>query len=230
MNYYGSLVVIAILGLSSVLLARYDYQHPTSAASGVEPTIGTTWYSVVSFDICGTSGSLLPAQVKPTGGFAVGPNDVIRISPVSAADAGNHATVSQFADEYPGFIASSSELAIPIKSSLTTAATTYHNGELCPASSKYPKQAGEIQYAYWRSFGQKTPTVTTNPSSIKFSNQMELTVAFIPKGATPPRPSTAGVNEMVMSNAQNANTTTTTTLVPATTTTLANTTTTTVKK
>src|SRR5665213_3541866 len=36
-NYYGILVVIVVLGLATTILARYDYQHPASAASGTPP-------------------------------------------------------------------------------------------------------------------------------------------------------------------------------------------------
>lgn len=210
-NYYGSLVVIVVLGIVSIVYARYDYQHPTAAsqsASG-QPTIGTTWFSVASFDICGVNQALLQPYGVGSAGFAVGTNDVIRIKPVSSADAGSHATVAQFANEYPGFIASSTNLTVPVKTGTKHTTVSYHNGLLCPASSKYAKQAGQIEYAYWRNFGQTTPTIVTDPSKIKFSNLMELTIAFLPKGVAPLRPASAGVNAMVSDNATAATTTTT---------------------
>ncbi len=211
LNYYGALVVIAVLGLASVVLSRYDYQHPsTSQASGTPPTIGTTWFAGLSMDICGVNQALLPADPTYKGGFQLDKNDVIRIAPVSAADSGNHATVGQFANEYPGLIASSTELALPLKNGMPTAATTYRNGLLCPAGSPFAKKAGTIEYAYWTSFGQSAPTITTNPSSIKFTNQMEITLAFLPKGAVPARPGAATVTDMVQANAAAATATTTT--------------------
>jgi len=226
-NYYGALVVIAVLGIASVVLARYDYQNPSSAVSGTPPAVGTTWFSAVSFDICGVNESLLPADPTYRGGFTVGQNGVIRIAPASAADSGNHATVAQFANEYPGLVASSSQLAIPVKNGIPTAATTYHNGVLCPKGKGVPAnlsgKPASIEYAYWRTFGQTTPTITTDPSSIKFSNEMELTMAVLPKGAVPARPSTAQVDAMVAANATSSVTTTT---LPVTTTTQAATTTT----
>jgi hypothetical protein len=234
MNYYGILVVIVILGMASIVLSRYDYQHPSVASAGPAPTVGTTWYSVVSFDICGVNQALLPADTTAHEGFLVGKNDVIRISPLSAADAGNNATVSQFALEYPGFLASSTELAIPVKGGVATAATTYRNGLLCPKSSKYAGQSSRIEYAYWRTFSQKNPTITTNPASIKFSNEMELTIAVLPKSAPVLQPSAASIIAMVSANAQNGVTTTTTasgttTSTSTTTTTVQGTTTTTTK-
>jgi hypothetical protein len=235
-NYYGTLVVIVVLGMASVVLARYDYQHPVAASAGTPPAIGTTWFSVVNFDICGVNESLL--QADPTykgGGFTVGNDDVIRLSPLSAADSGNNATVGQFALEYPGLVASSSQLAIPLKDGVATAASTYHNGDLCPKNSAYANKPGQIEYAYWRNFGQSTPTITTNPSSIKFSNEMELTMAFVPKGVTPSRPNAASVAAMVNANTASAVTTTTvastsTTSSTTTSTTTTSTTTTTTAK
>ena len=82
---------------------------------------------------------------------------MIKISPVSAADAGNNATLSQFADEFPGLIASSTELAVPTATGTANAATTYHNGGRARRKSKYAGQIGKIPYAYWSHFGQKTP-------------------------------------------------------------------------
>jgi len=234
-NYYGILVVIVVLGLSSVVLARYDYQNPTAAPAGTPPAIGTTWFAASTFDICGSNSSLLIPNPVSKGGFSILSNGVIRISPVSDADAGNHATVSQFANEYPGFIASSSELAIPVTNGKATAATTFHNGELCPKKSAYPNKPAVIEYAYWSNFGQKTPTIVTDPAKIKFSNLMELTMAVLPKGAVPARPSTAAIAAMVKLNTATSATTTTTTLpgttstVPVTSTTVVNVTTTTVK-
>ena len=235
-NYYGVLAAIVVLGVSSVVLARYDYQNPTAASGGTPPTIGTTWFSVVSFDICGVSESLLPADPTAKGGFIVGANGVIRVAPVAASDAGDHATVAQFGNEYPGLVISANQMAVPVKNGVPTAATTYHNGQLCPKGHGVPAsiagKSAQISYAYWRSFAQTKPTITTDPSTIKFSNEMELTMALLPKGVTPARPSATQVNAMVAANAAASVTTTTLaitpTTVPVTTTTSSSSTTTTV--
>lgn len=203
-NYYGALVVIVVLGLASTVFARYDYQHPASAASGSPPRIGTTWYAALSIEVCGKSQPFLAANPSGTGGFTVQPADVIRIKPVSAADSGDHATLSQFAAEYPGLIASSTELAIP---SATGAATTLRNGQACPSTSKYPGQTGKISYAYW-TFGQSKPIVTTNPASIKFSQYLHVTMAFNPTGVTPAAPQQVTVNAMTLDATTPATTTT----------------------
>jgi hypothetical protein len=119
-------------------------------------------------------------------------------------------------------------LGIPSAAGVADASTTYRNGEACPASSKYPKKIGYVEYAYWTSFTQKTPTITTNPASIKFAQYLRLTMAFDPKGVIPAPPSTTTVNAMVSYEASSATTTTTavTTTTVATPTTTATTTTT----
>jgi hypothetical protein len=224
-NYYGALVVIVVLGLAATVYARYEYQHPSKAgASSTPPAIGTTWYAALSVEACGKTLPYLNPDPTYKGGFVVQPKNVIRVSPASAADSGAHATLAQFANEFPGMIASSTELAIPTKTGTANAATTYHNGQACPSGSKYPGQTGKISYAYWQ-YGQSKPTITTDPSSIKFAKYLKVTMAFEPTGVTPRPPSTATVDAMVAAGVVGP---TTTTLAPLTTTTLAPSTTTTV--
>lgn len=221
-NYYGALVLIVVLGLFAAIYSRYEYQHPAAANGGTPPAIGTTWYAGLSVEACGKTLPFLNPDPTFKGGFIVQAANVIKVSPVSAADSGNNATLSQFAAEYPGLIASSTELAIPTATGTANAATTYRNGQTCPSTSKYPGQSGQISYAYWTSFGQKKPVITTDPSSIKFAQYLRVTMAFDPKGVTPKPPQQATVNAMFTA-AQTTTTTapaTTLTIAPATTTTL----------
>ena len=210
-NYYGALAVIVVLGLASVIFARYEYQNPPAAKGGTPPTIGTTWFSALAIDACGKALPYLAPNPTSTGGFHVEAKNVIKVSPVSDADAGANATVSQFAAEYPGLVASSTILAVPKTSGLSNPDTTYHNGDSCPSTSKYPGQTGTISYAYWTSFGQTKPKITTDPSSIKFTQYLRITMSFNPKGVTPSAPSQASVNAMVLAAQANSTTTTTTT-------------------
>lgn len=240
-NYYGILVVIVVLGLAATLLARYDYQHPSKKAKGTPPAVGTTWFAGLTIQSCGKYLPALAPNPTSSGGFSIQNVNVIKISPVSAADSGNNATLAQFANEYPGMIASNSELAVPNASGKSNAATTYRNGNACPSSSKYAGQSGKVQYAYWSSFGQTTPTITTNPSAIKFSEEMRVAMFFDPAGVAPMLPQQTTVNDMVKAVATGTTTTTaavttttgatgtTTTTTTGTTTTTAKTTTTTAK-
>jgi hypothetical protein len=227
-NYYGVLALIVIVGLLSAVLARYDYQHPHKAAGATPPAVGTTWYAALSVQVCGvTQPDLYPDPTAP-GGFTVQNDNVIKLTPTSAADAGANATLSQFSDEYPGLITSSSELALPTKTGVADVATTYKNGQACSAKSKYPGQTGKVVYAYWSSLSTTKPVVTTNSASIKFSEYARVVMAFEPTGVTPNPPSQTTVDEMVKV-AATPTTTTTAFTVPSTTTTTSGTTTTTTK-
>ena len=225
-NYYGILAVIVVLGLTSTILARYEYQHPAGAATGTPPAVGTIWFAGLSVQACGETLADLKPDPSSTGGLKILSGNVIEVAPVNAADSGKNATLAQFGVEFPGLIISSNELAVPNSAGVANAATTYRNGEVCPSSSKYPKKTGQVEYAYWRSFSQKTPIITANPSSIHFVQDMRITMAFDPKGVVPLAPSAATDNAMVSYQAASATTTTT----AVTTTTVASATSTTTTK
>jgi hypothetical protein len=220
-NFYGALAVIVILGLVATVFARYEYQHPAKHPAGIAPKIGTTWYAALSIQACGKYLPYLSTDsaLKAQGMYAL-PADVLKISPVSAADSGNNATLSQFAAEYPGLIISSSQIQVP-KNDLGTAnpKTNYTNGQACPSGkgALYAGQTGKVSYTYWKSFGGK-PKTTTNPASIKFAPEMRITMAFDPVGVTPkpPRPQT---DNAMVADSTSVTPTTTVTTPPATTTT-----------
>lgn len=229
-NYYGALAVIVILGIAATLLARYDYVHPHHT-KGTPPAIGTTWYAALRVEACGESLANLTPDPAYKGGFTVEADNVIRISPASDADSGAHATVAQFANEFPGLIISSGEIAVPTPTGEPNAKTTFHNGDTCKSGTKYAGQTGQVSYAYWTTFGQTKPTITTNPGSIKFQRYLRVTMAFEPKGVTPQPPSKTTVDAMYAAGTAPATTTvaTTPTTTPVATTTApatANTTTT----
>ncbi|HEY5111406.1 MAG TPA: hypothetical protein VII67_03650 [Acidimicrobiales bacterium] len=230
-NFYGALALIVVVGLLLVVFSRYEYQNPVKKhSSALAPKVGSVLYAGFSIRACGTTLPFIASDPKYTGGFIVEPADVIRVSPVSPLDAGAKATLAQFATEYKGLIATSTELAVPNAKGAADAATTYKNGETCPATSKDAGKKGHVVYAYWTTVGQKTPTLTTNPATIHFSKELRVTLAFEPKGVTPSGPSSATVNEMFLQSTTPTTTTTlpvaTTTIAPATTTTIASTTTT----
>ncbi len=233
-NFYGALAVIVVLGLVATVFARYDYQHPAKAAGGAAPQVGTTWYAALSIENCGTRLAYLTPDTTDKGaGLTVLPSNVIRISPISAADAGDNATLAQFANEYVGLVASSSQLKVPKGEGIANPKTSFTNGQTCAVGTKYAGQKGTITYAYWK-YGAKKPTITTDPSTIKFAQDMSVAMAFDPVNVTPQKPRTQTIDAMFAA-AQTVTTTTagapvatTTTLKgAATTTTVVNSTTTT---
>lgn len=221
-SFYAVVVLIVVLGLALVVYSRYEFQHPVKKVV-VEPAIGTTQFAALSIQDCGVTLPYITADPTYKGGFIIEDDNVILVSPVSSADAGNNATVKTFAGEYPGLVATSSELAVPKAAGAANPATTFKNGDVCGPKTKYPGKKGKVIYAYWTSFDQKKPTLTTNPKSIKFVKDLRLTLAFEPTGVTPGAPPSTTVDQMVL----HATTTTTTTTTPTTTTTLGPATTTT---
>jgi hypothetical protein len=216
-NFYGALAVIVVLGTVLTVYSRYEYQNPVSTSTTtVSPAIGSVLYAGLSIQVCGQDLPYLAEDTSSKTGFIVGPKDVIRLAPVSSADAGANATLKTFASEYPGLVVSSNELAVPTAKGVANPKTTYKNGEACSAKSKYAGKKGKVVYAYWTSFGQTKPTLTTNPATIKFVKDLRVTMAFEPTGVTPRVPPKATVDEMVLA----ATTPSTTTLPTATTTTL----------
>jgi hypothetical protein len=216
-NFYGALIVIVILGLALTAYSRYEYQNPVKHHKVVvSPAIGSVQYAALSIQACGVT---LPYLVSDTtykgGGFIVGSDDVVRLTPLTAADAGNNATLKTFATEYSGLTATSKELAVPKGAGVANPKTTYKNGDACGSTTKYAGKTGKVVYAYWSTLGQETPTLTTNPAKIKFTKDLRVTLAFEPTGVTPTAPSAKSVDEMVL----DATTPTTTTTAPVTTTT-----------
>jgi hypothetical protein len=210
-NYYGVLFVIVILGLTSVVFSRYEYQNPNAAPTGPAPQPGTTWFAALNIDNCGTQ-ITLPSDTSYKGGFVVLANNVIKVAPVGAADSGNNATVGQFANEYVGMTASSSTLAIPGPTGIAQPSTTFRNNTGCAAGTKYAGQTATIRYAYWSTLAQTSPKITTDPSSIKFTPDMRITMAFLPAAVKIAPPSQGTISAMFTDAAAAAAATTTTTL------------------
>lgn len=229
-NFYGALAVIVILGLALTAYSRYEYQNPVkvkhATTTTIAPGIGSVQYAALSIQDCGTTlPALLPDETYKGGGFIVGPDNVVRLTPLTSADAGKNATLSTFAKEYAGLTATSTELAVPKAGGLANPATTFKTGEACGPSTKYPGKAGKVEYAYWSTLAQTTPTITTDPAAVKFTKELRLVLAFEPAGVTPALPLASTVDHMVTDTV--TPTTTTTTTLPITTTTTSTGTTTT---
>lgn len=218
-NYYGILAVIVVLGLALTVYSRYEYQNPVKKHStAVAPVIGSTRYAALSIESCGKKLSYLSADPTFKGGFTVALDNVIKLTPATTAEAGNNATLKQFTAEFRGLVATTSELAVPTATGSANPATTFKNGQTCPATSKYAGKKGKVVYAYWTTLAQKTPALTTNPAKIKFVKDLRVTMAFEPTGVTPTPPLATTVDAM-FSAAITPTTTTTAAVTPTTTTT-----------
>jgi hypothetical protein len=204
LKWYASLVFIGVLGVALVAYSRYERQHPTSTP----PTIGTIWYASLAFDVCGTVQPDLPQNpnLAKSPGISTSGQGVISIAPHSAADAGANATFGRFVDNYPGLVVTPSALRLPGKQ-------THHNGDTCPSGSRDAGRQGTLQMKVWPSFTSAGSNFSGDPASLRLANGQLVTVAFVPSGASIPKPSPATI--AAMQQAISSSTSSTTTSLPA---------------
>ena len=232
MNFYGVIALIVVLGLASIVWARYEYRNsaPAAASTSLPPLVNTTVFSGLGIDVCGTLQPSLPASTKTTGALVIGADGVVKVAPTTKAEAGIHANVQAMAAGYTGMEATSSTLKVPATS--TASAVDLKNGDACPSGTRDAGQKGVVVVSHWSSFASKSPTLSNNPAAIRLTGNSLVTLAFLPSGSKPQKPSQTTINAMLTA-AQSGSTTPTTagttgtaTTVPATTTTSAATTTT----
>jgi hypothetical protein len=185
-KWYSSLALICLLGVALVVYSRYERQHPAPA---VQPAIGAHWFQALGFDVCGTVQPNLPgnpnASVAPIPGIRTDGDGVIQVAPTTAKDAGNNATVARFVVLYPKLVLTSSTLQIPSK-------PKYTNGQTCPAGTPDAGKHGQVEIKMWPNFtppGSNNPVVVHDPGAIKLADGQLITVAFVPSGASVPKPS-----------------------------------------
>jgi hypothetical protein len=211
-NWYAALIVIVVLGVLSVVFARYQYQHPASAST-VQPTTTTTWYAGFAFDVCGKE--LPPVAANATSStvstksFYTPGKGLIVVSPKTSADTGDNAVLGKFVDGYHGMKLSSSSVTVPSGKK----STTYRNGQTCPSGTPDAGKRGQVQVAYWPSaFASKAkPTIVSgDPTNLKFSNNQLITIGFVPAGTKLPKPTGKVVTALIQASAALGNSTTTT--------------------
>jgi|HubBroStandDraft_1064217.scaffolds.fasta_scaffold23641_3 hypothetical protein len=208
-NWYAGLIVIIILGLASVLFARYEYQHPKKTVS-VAPTVGTHWYAGLALDECGTQLPTLAASSTTKAlGITTPGNGVIDIAPLTSAQAGVHATLGQFTTRYPQLTLTSKAFEYPGKKLLNA-------GEQCPKGTPDAGKVGIVEVAYWANTDPETKRETVaNPITLKLGSNSLVSAGFVPKGTTLPRPPQSTITGVLV--ASSSAPTTTTTAAPTTT-------------
>jgi hypothetical protein len=227
-NWYAALVVLVILGIVSIVFARYEYQHPHTTAA-IQPAVGKTEFAGITFDLCGTTLNTLPASTNSAEvGVSTPGQNVLAVSPKTAAQAGNNATLGAFFAHYPGAALSPTRLKIDNE--------VFTNGETCKSGPDKGK-AGDVKVVVFATpLTNSSTDITSNASTYKIPDRSIFSVGFVPKGTSLPRNQT--VSDAVLGySASVVNGTTTTTTLPvasptttapsATTTTTAPTTTTT---
>lgn len=205
--------MICALGLASIALARYDYRHPASAAPQTPPTTADTWYAALGIATCGVQHpALAPNPTAAVSGFSALGSGVIQVHPVTAAQTGHNATLRRFVSAYRGLAVTKDVLVVPA-SGKQTKATHWTTGTKCPSGTKDAGKVGHVEIAYWQNLSATAAKTTTNPADVAFTNNMLITIGFVPEGVQPPKPPFSAIRAMLQAVA-------TTTTLPATSTTL----------
>jgi hypothetical protein len=175
-GYYTLLALVAVLGFSGIYYARYQAQHPASAAQSskskksVQPTIGTVWYEAVGFQICSTFARPLPPNPNSsTAGITSMGNGLVRIAPRFSVEEGRGANLATFATEYPGLTLTSTTLQLP-------GGKQYRAGGTCPG------QRGKARI-YFKEYSSPNDTkgrlLLEGPMAIRLRNGHMITVAYV---------------------------------------------------
>ena len=231
MKWYSSLVLICLVGVALVVYSRYELQHP---AAPVQPAVGSHWYQALAFDVCGALQPNLAANPNaskaPIPGIRTDGDGVIQVAPTVASDAGDNATLARFVQHYPGLELTATTLKIP-------GTKAYTSGTSCPAGTPDAHKTASLVVKAWPSFtppGSNNPVLYHSPGDVKLADGQLITVAFVPSGATIPKPSASAITALLndRAGASSSSSTTTpsvTTTVPALTTTTRGSTTSTTK-
>ena len=186
-NYYLLLVAILVIGLGSVFWARNHYHNATTAAaSTVAPTIGTTSYSGLSIDVCGTIQPTLLPSASTTAAITALASGVLKVAPKTAAESGTNATLELFAKSYPGLVLTSNSLQTP--KNATGSGQNVTNGQKCAAGTPDAGKTGTVLYTFWSSFASTKPQTSSSTSAFHLTANSLVTISFLPSGAKVPRP------------------------------------------
>ena len=226
-NWYAALLLIVLVGVGSVVLARYHY---AKGAPATQPIVGQTWHAALAFDICGQAQPALTAT--PSGsasGLTTTGSGVLLIAPKTGSEAGKNATLGKFATENATVKLSNTSVQYP-------GGVLYKNGQTCAKGTPDAGQAGVVRVRSWTlSPGQKSGSevkelggqYSSSPASLRLRNSQLITVGFGPSSKSLPKVPSATELALLQVVTGAAAPVTTTTLPPTTTTTGASGTTTT---
>lgn len=178
----GLMAMVVILGTAGIVYSRDQRQpdttRPRPAANGVA---GDHWHAALGIDICGTFEPNIPdSQTDPLGIHTHG-DGVVHIHPFSTTASGSRAKMSVYFDTVGAKI-NASEIKIPNDDK------TYKNGQPCPSGG-----TATVQTKVWdsRDPSDQGRIVTGSPASIRPTDGMLITIAFVPSGTDIPRPPSA---------------------------------------
>jgi hypothetical protein len=214
-------LVVCVIGLGLIVFSRHEREVASENAStttttttqppAVAPTASDHWQVGLSLDICGKVVNL-PRSANQSSGIITTGNGVVDVEPGRAGKnakqfEGLNATLGKFLSAENVTLTTKS---LKLPSSLGKLAGTYANGRLCST------KAGQLELDIWSSPSATTPFTAPADSATAYSNGQLWMLAFVPKGATVPKP---GAAKLVAAFVKSQTTTTTTTTIPKSTTT-----------
>ncbi len=230
-NWYAALTVIVVLGVLSVVFAIYEYRNPSSGPTATQPpTVSTTWYAGIAFNVCGKVQPDLASNATSTGSkkafFTTG-DGVITIHPQSTSDAGKNAVLGKFVSGYDGLTLTTTQLILPpapgntAKHPTASKSASYKNGDTCPKGTPDQGKTGEVQVTYWPSAfvsSAKPTTVAGDPQTLRFTDHQLISVGFVPPGTKLAKPPGTVITALLQKTASTTTSSSTTLPSSATTT------------
>ncbi|MHB8439475.1 MAG: hypothetical protein ACYDD4_09975 [Acidimicrobiales bacterium] len=206
-RWYGSLVLIVLLGLALVTYSRYERQHPVAAPL---PNTSSHWYAALGFYLCDQTNpqpnlGANPNEATAAPGLHTTGDGVIQISPSKQADEGANATLARFVKTYPGLVLTSNSVGLPGE-------RQFHNGQACPSGTPDAGKKAYLTIKVWPSFvapGVNHPFMVSDPASLKLVNGQLISVSFGPKNARVPKPPATVIASMLQDQSQSSSTSTT---------------------
>jgi hypothetical protein len=201
-GWYLLLAFIVVAGTATVAFSRYQLLNPApKVASGPSPegppTLTDHWVAALGFDICGTFEPNLPKNKNyESAGIHTNGDGLIQIEPLSSKDTGDRATFGRFITLYDGLDVTSTQITIPDRG-------LWSNGVQCG------KQAGQVEVVQWPNDHSQAQTVEGNPQDLKLANGQLITVAFVPKGTSIPKPPSTAKLPVALAQAGHSSTSTT---------------------
>jgi hypothetical protein len=210
-NWYATLVVICIVGLTLIGFSRYENTHRTASSSG-PPTTSQVWHAALGIDVCGTMEANLPASTNGSKvGLTANGNGVVTIAPKNSSESGANATLGTFVAGYKGLELNSTTLKYPNK-------TLYTNGDVCPKGTPDSGKPGVVIVDTWsspESNGKGTET-SGDPQDLLFANGQLITAAFVPATANVPKPPALAITALLQALQSSSTPSATTPTTPTT--------------
>jgi len=174
------MAVVVVLGTAGIVFSRDQRQpdstRPLAAAAG---RAGDHWHAAIGFYICDAFATNPPDTGQDPLGVHSHGDGVVHIHPFSAQSSGQRATLGIFFGT-TNVKASATSIEVPGQAARK-------NGQKCGDSE------AQIRTKVWdsRDPADQGRIVTGNPSDIRPTDGMLITIAFAPGGADIPRPPSA---------------------------------------